>query len=95
MPAPDTPVEALKNIGPKSAQWLREIGMESYADLEKAGPVMKQVITGKILQHRFKGINLLMLYALYATTRDRHWQSLSADEKEMLKKAASEPLEIS
>ena len=91
MPAPDTPVEELINIGPKSALWLREIGIESYADLEKAGPVL----TYKILQHRFKGINILMLYALYATTLDRHWNALTPDEKEMLKKAAREPLDIS
>lgn len=90
MVAPDTPVEELKNIGPKSAKWLREIGIATYADLERTGAVM----TFKIMKHRRNGITMVMLYALYATLQGRHWNSLSPEEKEMLKKAAAEPLDI-
>ena len=86
----DIPIEKLKNIGPKSAKWLREAGFETLADLEKAGPVL----TYKILQHRVKGINLLMLYAIYGALHDKHWNSLSPEEKETLKSAAEEPMDI-
>ncbi len=90
MVSPETPVENLKNIGPKSAEWLREIGIETYADLERTGDVM----TFKILKHHRKGITIVMLYALYASLQGRHWNSLTPDEKEMLNQAAAEPLDI-
>ncbi len=87
---PDTPIEDVKNIGPKSAEMLRSIEIDTYAALEQAGPVLVY----KILQHRFKGINLLMLYALYGAVHNRHWNSLSPQEKETLKAAADEPVQI-
>ncbi|MEM8484645.1 MAG: TfoX/Sxy family DNA transformation protein [Bacteroidota bacterium] len=88
---PDTPIEVLKNLGPKSAEMLRSIDIDTFAALEKAGPVLVY----KILQHRFKGVNLLMLYALYGAVHNKHWNSLSPAEKETLKAAASGPLQIS
>ena len=88
---PTTPIEKLKNIGPKSAAWLREIGVLTLADLEQNGPVL----TYKILQHRFKGINILMLYGLYGALYNKHWNGLSPDEKTMLQTAAKEQLDIS
>lgn len=87
----DKPVEKLKNIGPQSAGWLRDVGIETEGDLIEAGAVMAY----KILQHRFKGVNLLMLYALEGALQNRHYNSFSPEEKEVLKKAASESLDIS
>ena len=89
--SPDTPVEQFKNIGPKSAGWLREIGIETYADLENAG----YLLTYKMLKHRYKGISIVMLYALYGTLNDKHWNELSPEEKAMLKEAAKTPIDIS
>ncbi len=34
------PIESLRNLGPASAAWLREIGIQTKADLERLGPVL-------------------------------------------------------
>lgn len=87
----ETPVDQLKNIGPKSAEWLHEIGIVTLRDLQKAGAVLSY----KMLQHRFKGINVLMLYGLYGALNNRHWNSLSPTEKDALKREAEEAVHIS
>ena len=33
-------VEDLKNIGPRSAEWLRAVGISTRADLQRAGAVV-------------------------------------------------------
>ena len=91
MRSQDTPIEKLKNIGPKSAEWLREIGVLTRGDLERNGAIL----TYKILQHRYKGINILMLYSLYGALHDKHWNGLSPEEKSDLQAAAKEDIDIS
>ena len=86
----DTPVEELLNIGPKTAQRLHEIGLFTKGDLIKTGPI----ITYKILKHRFKGINILALYALYGAVHELHWNGIPKTEKEKLKKEADVPFDI-
>jgi hypothetical protein len=36
----DIPVENLRNLGPTSATWLREINVHTRADLDRLGPVL-------------------------------------------------------
>ena len=45
----DAPVEELKNIGPKTADLLHQIGILTQKNLADTGPVLVY----KILQHRF------------------------------------------
>jgi DNA transformation protein and related proteins len=35
-----SPIESLPNLGPKSAQWLRDAGITTIAELERLGPVV-------------------------------------------------------
>ena len=84
------PVEKLKNIGPKSAQWMREIGLETRADLEEMGVVMAY----HIMRHRIKGINVLMLYALEGALTDTHWNALPPARKAALQAASKEDITI-
>ena len=81
------PVESLKNLGPASTRWLKEIDIHTREDLEGLGPVMRY----KILKHRFPGVNLLMLYALYGALHDVHWNSLSPETKAALRREAETP----
>lgn len=37
--AASTPIEELANLGPKSAGWLRSVGITTCAELERVGPV--------------------------------------------------------
>ncbi len=84
-------VENLKNIGPKSAAWLRDMGIHTRDDLQKMGVVM----AWKILKHqRPEQVNLLLLYALEGALSDRHWNALDPKRKAALKQAASGRLEV-
>ena len=62
----------LRNIGPKSAAWLRQVGLRSREDLEHAGPV------GAYLKVRRAGFkpSLNLLYALEGALLDCHWQEV-------------------
>ncbi len=84
-------VENLKNIGPKSAAWLRDMGIHTRDDLQEMGVVM----AWKILKHRRpEQVNLLLLYALEGTLSDRHWNALDPKRKAALKRAVSGRLEV-
>ncbi|MEM1056124.1 MAG: TfoX/Sxy family protein [Bacteroidota bacterium] len=85
-------VGTLKNLGPTSAEMLREVGIETAEDLHECGAVMAY----KILQHRFgkQKVNALFLFALVGAMEDRHWNSFSPEEKAVLREAASGDLEV-
>ncbi|GMQ82320.1 MAG: hypothetical protein BMS9Abin05_1768 [Rhodothermia bacterium] len=87
---PETPIAALRNIGPKSAGLLAEIGVNTLSDLEEMGAVFAY----RVLKHRFAHVSILMLYALEATIRDVHWLSLTEEDKNGLRAAAEAELQI-
>lgn len=91
MPKPSTtPVDQLKNIGPKTAPWLHAIGVHTRADLETMGALMAY----KIVQHQQRDVNLLWLYALEGALQNRAWNSFSAEERDAMRAAAEGDLEI-
>ena len=54
-------IEALPNLGPKSARWLAEIGITTEAELRASGAVA----AWKRLRFRFdRAVNINALYAL-------------------------------
>lgn len=66
-------IEALPNLGPKSACWLAEIGVETEAQLRAAGAVA----TWKRLRFRFdRGVNVNALYALEGALAKCDWRDL-------------------
>ncbi len=78
----DTPVENLRNLGPKSAAWLREVGVNTRSDLQRLGPV----IAYQLVRQRRSGTSLNLLWAITAALSDRDWRDLSADEKQHLRR---------
>ncbi len=84
------PEPRLKNIGPKSMKWLREIGIHSREDLEKVGAVMAYLI----LKQRRPEVSLNMLYAMSGALSDRHWNEFSKEEKLQLQAEAEGELVI-
>ena len=76
----------LRNIGPKSAAWLRQVGLRSREDLEHAGPV------GAYLKMRRAGFkpSLNLLYALEGALCDCHWQEVPEARRVELVAAAEE-----
>jgi len=62
----------LRNIGPKSAAWLRQVGLRTAEDLVAAGAVGAFV---KVRRAGFKP-SLNLLYSLEGALQDCHWQDL-------------------
>ena len=78
----ETPLSELKNFGPKSADWLYQVGIETLNDLEALGAVEAYLR----VKHRFpKQVSLHLLYALQATLMNLRWNELPPDIKAELK----------
>lgn len=70
----------LRNIGPKSAAWLRQVGLRSRDELVAVGAVGAFV---KVKRAGFKP-SLNLLYSLEGALRDCHWQELSDQQRQAL-----------
>jgi DNA transformation protein len=80
----DEPLERLVNLGPTSAQWLRDAGITSYADLERLGAV--QAFLAVRERHPRASANLL--YALEGALLDVRWDHLPEDVRARLRREA-------
>nr|WP_257644062.1 TfoX/Sxy family protein [Luteimonas salinisoli] len=74
----------MRNIGPKSAAWLRQVGLRSREDLEAAGPVEAFM---RVRRAGFRP-SLNLLYALEGALLDCHWQEVPDDRRRQLVEAA-------
>jgi nucleotidyltransferase/DNA polymerase involved in DNA repair len=71
------PIENVRNIGPRSASWLRGAGINTIGDLRRLGPRLAfQMVKSKRPQ-----VSLNLLWALAAGIENRDWRDLSAKEK--------------
>ena len=69
----------MKNLGPKSRQWLAELGIYTIRDLRSAG----SITTYKLLKERYpKKVSLNLLWGLEAVIRDVDWRELTETDKE-------------
>ncbi|MEQ9410935.1 MAG: TfoX/Sxy family protein [Fuerstiella sp.] len=78
------PIENLKNLGPTSARWLRGIGVQTRADLERLGPVAAY----RMVKQREPGTSLNLLWAMAAALTDQDCRELSEATKEQLRQQA-------
>lgn len=76
--------EKLRNIGPKSAAWLRQVGLHSRADLEAVGAVDAFM---RVKRAGFKP-SLNLLYALEGALLDCHWQEVPEPRRAQMVQAA-------
>lgn len=70
----------LRNIGPKSAAWLRQVGVRTQQDLAAAGAV------GAFLKVRRAGFkpSLNLLYSLEGALVGCHWQEIPEPRRRQL-----------
>ena len=74
----------MRNIGPKSAAWLRQVGLRSLEDLAAVGTVEAFM---RVKRAGFKpGLNLL--YAIEGALLDCHWQEVPEERRQELILAA-------
>ncbi len=74
------PIENLNNIGAMSAEWLREIGIKTIADLQEMGPVRAY----QLVKWREPNCGLNFLWSMAAGLDGKDWRELSAEEKQKL-----------
>ena len=77
----------MKNMGPKSSEWLATIGVHSLDDLASLGVVE----TYKRVKRAYpEKVTLNMLYGLQAALLEIPWHELPADIKAELRRQAGE-----
>ena len=74
----------LRNIGPKSAAWLRQVGLRTQEDLESVGAVEAFI---RVKRAGFRP-SLNLLYALEGALMDCHWQEVPSERRSELLVAA-------
>ena len=74
----------LRNIGPKGAAWLRQVGLRSHEDLKETGAVEAFM---RVKRAGFKP-SLNLLYALEGALLDCHWQEVPEQRRTELVTAA-------
>ena len=74
----------IRNVGPKSAAWLRQVGVRTQDDLARLGSVEAFM---KVKRAGFKP-SLNLLYALEGALADCHWADLPDERKSALLLAA-------
>jgi len=70
----------MRNIGPKSAAWLKQVGLRTREDITSAGPVDAFL---RVKRAGFRP-SLNLLYALEGALTDCHWQEVPAPRREQL-----------
>jgi DNA transformation protein and related proteins len=74
----------MRNIGPKSAAWLRQVGLRTLEDIAAIGTVEAFM---RVKRAGFKpGLNLL--YAIEGALLDCHWQEVPEERRQELILAA-------
>ena len=69
--------EKLRNIGPKSAAWLRQVGLRTHEDLAAIGSVEAFM---RVKRAGFKP-TLNLLYAIEGALLDCHWQDIPGERR--------------
>ena len=77
--------DKLLNIGPKSYAWLKQVGIRTSEDLKRLGAME---VFMKVKKAGFRP-SLNLLYALAGAEQERHWNTLTAEEKNALVVEAS------
>jgi DNA transformation protein len=74
------PIENLRNLGPGSAEWLRDTGITTIAELSRLGPVLAY----RLVKQKQPRASLNLLWALAAGLSDLDWRELSESDKHRL-----------
>jgi hypothetical protein len=70
----------IRNVGPKSAAWLRQVGVRTTEDLARIGPVE---VFLKVKRAGFRP-SLNLLYSMAGALADCHWADLPEEQKQEL-----------
>ena len=82
----NVPIDQVRNLGPRSAGWLREISVLTRADLEEIGPALAY----RLIKQKHPEATLNLLWSMAAGLADRDSRELSDSEKATLLREAGE-----
>lgn len=82
----ELPIESLRNLGDKSVQWLRDVGISTIAELEPLGPV----VAYRLVKQRQPKTSLNLLWAMAAGLQQIDWRDLPDATKNRLRQEAEE-----
>ncbi len=71
----------IRNIGPASAKWLAQVGIESLEDLERVGTVEAY---RRVKEIEPKKASLNLLWALQGAVMELHWIDVPDEVKQQL-----------
>jgi DNA transformation protein and related proteins len=74
---------AIRNIGPKSSAWLRQVGVRSMEDLQRVG-VLEAFL--KVKRAGFRP-SLNLLWSMEGALRDCHWTDVPDERRAELLRA--------
>ena len=77
----------MKNMGPKSSEWLASVGIHTLDDVAKLGVVETYQRVKAMYPEK---VTLNMLWGLQAALLDLPWNELPPDIKEALRKQVEE-----
>ena len=80
-------VSQFKNLGPRSKQWLGEVGITWAAELSRVGAV---IANQAVREPIGSAATLNLLYSLHGAIQDVDWRDLSDAEKRYLRAALEE-----
>ena len=75
-----TTPEKIRNVGPRSTAWLKQVGIRAVADIRAIGAFAAFL---KVRRAGFKA-TLSLVYALAGAEDDCHWQTLNPERKAVL-----------
>jgi DNA transformation protein len=75
------PVSRLRNLGPKSATMLNDVGIGTIAELREIGAARAYA---RVKSASRSGVSLNLLWSIAAGLDDRDWRDLSESEKSIL-----------
>ena len=61
----------------KSAEWLHDIGVYTYGDLQNLGAPLAY----HLIKSQYPRTTAVLLYALEGALQNRHWNSFTREEK--------------
>lgn len=80
-----THISKLRNLGPKSAEWLEQVGIATIEQLGEIG-VVEAYLRVKTAMPKRASLNLL--YGMQAGMMNIHWKDLPPDMRQALKAQA-------
>ena len=74
------PLEELRNVGPKSAAWLRDAGFADETALRKAGAVL----AFSVVRGRRREVSSNLLWAIEGALTETDWRLIPGGRREEL-----------